>query len=45
MPGESQITAEALKALSPEALATIANAVIAYIGKMKQMLCKYAKLS
>jgi hypothetical protein len=30
MPGESQITAEALKALSPEALATIANAVIAY---------------
>jgi hypothetical protein len=30
MPGESQITAEALKALSPEALATITNAVIAY---------------
>jgi hypothetical protein len=30
MPGESQITTEALKALSPEALATIANAVIAY---------------
>jgi hypothetical protein len=30
MPGESQIAAEALKALSPEALATIANAVIAY---------------
>jgi hypothetical protein len=30
IPGESQITAEALKALSPEALAMIANAVIAY---------------
>jgi len=29
-PGESQIIAEALKALSPEALATIADAIIAY---------------
>jgi hypothetical protein len=30
MPGESQIIAEALKALSLEALATIADAIIAY---------------
>jgi hypothetical protein len=30
LPGESQIIAEALKALSPEALATIADAIIAY---------------
>ena len=29
-PGESQIIAEALKALSPEAVATIADAIIAY---------------
>jgi hypothetical protein len=30
MLGESQIIAEALKAFSPEALATIADAIIAY---------------